>query len=535
MPISNTSSAVSSAEKHTQAARSPWGVFYFLLLLVSALMTWFSQQSINRYWQQTYHSDSLLQHLEEYEWWRKGAELNQWLNEEYRRYRTWLGEQDRAWAASNKAQTSVQSVPNSRENRAPLPQRLSQNLGQAVGLPDFSAPAPTTPGYPPSISENALKLLEETTAGEPSGLLGSPVSLTHHLNENGEQDTPQASENIAPAEEEEPQTNAKTIILSSAVSREPLHIAQDLPSQFSMTIPAKITLAPNRVEATAPNDISQSVQSETEPEQKHQTSTEEKTAEENQAAGLEAASATEMVVETEQIAQNTDTPNTLNLSAEKSEQELGFVYLSPQDQVFFAGDSLMQGVAPLVQKRLSTRKIASINLSKQSTGLTYPSFFDWPGTIEQTLQENPRIKLLVMFLGANDPWDLLDPEKSQHRYIRFKSEEWESIYRQRIQRVLNAAQARGVRVIWLGPPYMRQKKLNDQMRYLNGVYQSQLANHAIWLPTHLLLSNNAENYKDSIIWKGKNAKVRSKDGIHFSRAGQEILAEYILEYIRYRE
>lgn len=47
------------------------------------------------------------------------------------------------------------------------------------------------------------------------------------------------------------------------------------------------------------------------------------------------------------------------------------------DKVFFAGDSLMQGVAPFVQKSLKQQYgIESANLSKQSTGLSYPSFFD---------------------------------------------------------------------------------------------------------------------------------------------------------------
>ena len=67
----------------------------------------------------------------------------------------------------------------------------------------------------------------------------------------------------------------------------------------------------------------------------------------------------------------------------------------------------MQGVAPHVQKWLSeTYGIKTINLSKQSTGLTYPGFFNWPQTIGNTLATNPQIKILVMFLGPNDPWDI---------------------------------------------------------------------------------------------------------------------------------
>ena len=77
--------------------------------------------------------------------------------------------------------------------------------------------------------------------------------------------------------------------------------------------------------------------------------------------------------------------------------------LTKTDQVFFAGDSLMQGVAPHVQKHLQEKfDIKTINLSKQSTGLSYPSFFDWPKTIQDTISANKQIKVLVVFLGANE-------------------------------------------------------------------------------------------------------------------------------------
>ncbi|MGC6633391.1 DUF459 domain-containing protein, partial [Escherichia coli] len=76
------------------------------------------------------------------------------------------------------------------------------------------------------------------------------------------------------------------------------------------------------------------------------------------------------------------------------------VILSPKDKVLFAGDSMMQGVAPLLKRQLQTDyNISSIDLSKQSTGLAYPKFFNWPQTIANRLASDDSIKLLVVFLG----------------------------------------------------------------------------------------------------------------------------------------
>src|SRR5699024_523915 len=48
------------------------------------------------------------------------------------------------------------------------------------------------------------------------------------------------------------------------------------------------------------------------------------------------------------------------------------------DKLFFVGDSLMQGVAPRVKQSLyKSENIDGIDLSKQSTGLAYPKFYNW--------------------------------------------------------------------------------------------------------------------------------------------------------------
>ncbi|MEN9946698.1 MAG: hypothetical protein RLZZ293_1084 [Pseudomonadota bacterium] len=211
------------------------------------------------------------------------------------------------------------------------------------------------------------------------------------------------------------------------------------------------------------------------------------------------------------------------------------ITLSKNDIVFFAGDSLMQGVAPFVEQNLKKKYgIQSINLSKQSTGLSYPTFFDWPKTIETTLNNQPQIKLLIMFLGPNDPWDFPDPEKSRGApYLKFASSDWEYIYRSRINKIVQLALSHNVKIIWLNVPYMRSEKLNSQMVYLRSVINKELHDKVLLLPTCDLLSNTGK-YSDYILQNGKKIIVRSKDGIHFSGKGQELLAEYILSHINYK-
>lgn len=212
------------------------------------------------------------------------------------------------------------------------------------------------------------------------------------------------------------------------------------------------------------------------------------------------------------------------------------VRLSAGDKVFFAGDSMMEGIAPYLQRRLrSEYGIESLNLSRQSTGLSYPQFFDWPAAVEQHLRDDPSIKLVVVFLGPNDPWDFPNPQQPGSRnYLKFQSPEWEQVYRGRIRRIADAAQAADVGLIWLGIPLMKGSRLNGQMRYLDRLMADELKGRALWLPTDRLLGGSPDGtYSDSITHNGQPLRVRSKDGIHFTLKGQQFLADHVAAHIEF--
>ncbi len=222
----------------------------------------------------------------------------------------------------------------------------------------------------------------------------------------------------------------------------------------------------------------------------------------------------------QQIAQKVIKENTLKMDFS----------LDKNDQVFFAGDSMMQGVAPHVQRWLSEQYgIKSVNLSKQSTGLTYTRFFDWDKTIKDTLNNNANIKILVVFLGPNDPWDMPNPNGGS--FIRFKTQEWESIYRGRIKSIIDHAQKHQVTVLWLTPPNMRRGKLNEQMVYLRELIHDEVSkNHGYVIDTIEILGNNGTEFSDILMEEnGNKIKTRSADGIHFSLQGQKIIAKHIFD------
>ncbi|MDO8232933.1 SGNH family hydrolase [Citrobacter werkmanii] len=211
------------------------------------------------------------------------------------------------------------------------------------------------------------------------------------------------------------------------------------------------------------------------------------------------------------------------------------VLLPAGKKVLMIGDSMMEGVAPQIISLLKKEhQIGGVNLSKRSTGLAYPSFFNWPKTTENTLVREPDIGLLIVFLGPNDPWDM--PSERNRHFLKFKSAEWESEYRQRIERILTSAQQRNIPVIWALPPVMRKSKLNAGVSYLDTLYASEVSSSGgMTVDVNTLFGYKDNHYSPNAVINGKKLRVRADDGIHYSPEGQRLIARAILTKIQFPE
>lgn len=201
------------------------------------------------------------------------------------------------------------------------------------------------------------------------------------------------------------------------------------------------------------------------------------------------------------------------------------------DKLFFVGDSMMQGVAPRIKQALYQKEgIDGVDLSKQSTGLSYPNFYNWPKVVEETLAKDQDIRVMVVYLGANDPWDFPVPGRKQ--YLRFKSAEWERVYRSRIRQILLSAKAHDIPVIWLGAPCMRKDKLHNDMIYLNRLYQAEVERfNGYYLPTSEILGCSDAGYAAHVTTEKGQQRVRANDGIHFTVAGQRLVGNGVIDLL----
>ncbi len=205
--------------------------------------------------------------------------------------------------------------------------------------------------------------------------------------------------------------------------------------------------------------------------------------------------------------------------------EDGRIVLSKTDRVLLVGDSMMQGVAPHLARALQNVQVKALDVSKQSTGLTYPNYFDWPGRIRELIPKE-KISILVIFMGANDTWDMVLGGK----YEPFGSETWRRLYAERVAGILNFAHSQHVRVIWLGAPNMGKDNIQKGVPVLNQLYAGAMKDGTSrFLSTREILSDKADEYQRTITGKsGEQIVVRSGDGVHFTRDGHKLLTQLVM-------
>lgn len=206
--------------------------------------------------------------------------------------------------------------------------------------------------------------------------------------------------------------------------------------------------------------------------------------------------------------------------------------ISLNEEFLLIGDSLMQGVAVALNKDLKNLNLKVVDLSKQNTGLSYKSYFDWAKETTKTLQNNKKIKYLVVLLGANDPWDI----KKGGIYHRFNSKSWLEIYTQRVDEILKIAAKYNAKVLWYEIPPVKKDDLNKKLSVLNQIYSQEiLKNKGIFINTKLFFSKNdaySAYIKDE---NNKSIKVRSDDGVHFTPSGAKEMSKLLLEYIKLKD
>ncbi len=208
--------------------------------------------------------------------------------------------------------------------------------------------------------------------------------------------------------------------------------------------------------------------------------------------------------------------------------ENGYIVLKPHSTILFIGDSMMQGVGMTLGRELKKLGFHVIDIAKQSTGLTYVGFFDWNATLKESFIKNPNIDIVIMMVGANDPYNM--PK------IKYQSQEWIDVYTSRIQGIIDTTLEHKALLVWYQAPIVKKEPLNQRLSFLNTLYKECVDSaKQVFLESNSVLA--PQGVYDAYVKneQGKSIKVRGSDGIHFSGEGSRMLGKLFIDRLKILE
>jgi hypothetical protein len=111
----------------------------------------------------------------------------------------------------------------------------------------------------------------------------------------------------------------------------------------------------------------------------------------------------------------------------------------------------------------------------------------------------------------------------------FHTDEWAQLYAKRIDDMIAVLKSKGVPVVWVGLPAIRGPRSTSEMSYLDDLYHARADKAGIvyvdiW---DGFVDDNGRYAVQGPDFEGQIRRLRSGDGVHFSKVGAEKLAHYV--------
>ncbi|MDO8877906.1 MAG: DUF459 domain-containing protein [Pseudolabrys sp.] len=131
---------------------------------------------------------------------------------------------------------------------------------------------------------------------------------------------------------------------------------------------------------------------------------------------------------------------------------------------------------------------------------------------------------------------IVAPEPSGKRggSLEFRGDQWEKIYTRRIDDTIAALRSKGVPVFWVGLPSIRGARSTSDAVYLNDLYRARAEKAgAVYIDVWDGFVDEGGKYTNfGPDYEGQMRRLRSGDGVYFTKYGARKLAHYVEREVR---
>jgi len=136
--------------------------------------------------------------------------------------------------------------------------------------------------------------------------------------------------------------------------------------------------------------------------------------------------------------------------------------------------------------------------------------------------------------GANQTIAAPEPKTKAAGAMEFRSDQWAAVYSRRIDETIAALKSKGVPVFWVGLPSIRGTKATADSVYLNDLYRARAERAGIvYIDVWDGFVDDGGKYTTyGPDYEGQTRRLRSGDGVYFTKYGARKLAHYVEREIR---
>lgn len=197
-------------------------------------------------------------------------------------------------------------------------------------------------------------------------------------------------------------------------------------------------------------------------------------------------------------------------------------------RVMVLGDSLADGLWASLNRfyaQCDTMKV--VRLTAVSDGLAKTSDQDW---IQRYLAagapKDPAMDVVVVQMGANDITYIRNGRTRES----FNSENWDSLYYQRVQELTKTLRSRSAEVFWFGLPVVGNTKWEPSYRIISELQAAAVKKAGgQFIDIHTLTQFGTGDFAMNARYEGQILQMRAADKVHFTKPGYDFVASQVLD------
>jgi hypothetical protein len=204
-------------------------------------------------------------------------------------------------------------------------------------------------------------------------------------------------------------------------------------------------------------------------------------------------------------------------------------------RLWIAGDSLV--ITPgwaIVRAAGRARAILPVGGGpdgRVATGLERPDVFNWFTHVAEKMR-TLKPKAVVLDFGGNDDHGYMTGTPKGVSIGDFGSRSWVKEYRRRVGGVMDTINRAGAFVVWIGMPITRNEAQTARFDVINAAVEAEARKRrgkVAFIDTYGTFASDSGGFAQYLTdSNGQKILVRAPDGVHFERAGGDIIARMVL-------